>query len=56
VIVKLLLISIVIASIAFPLWAAADRSARRGLRKTILAVLTFNLTYMLLLRLVYPRL
>jgi hypothetical protein len=54
--VKLLLMSIVIASVFFPLWAARDPSARRGLRKTILAVLAFNLIYMLLLRFVYPRL
>jgi membrane-associated HD superfamily phosphohydrolase len=53
---KLLLLSVVIALIALPLLTARDRNARRGLKKAILLVITFNLLYLFLVRFVYPRL
>jgi hypothetical protein len=56
VIAKILLVSILIAVIAIPIRAARTRSARLGLRKTILWMLAFNLFYLFAVRVIYPRL
>jgi hypothetical protein len=56
VIAKLLLISVVVASLLIPLWAAREESPRRGAQKAILFVVVFNFIYMLALRFIYPRL
>jgi hypothetical protein len=54
---KALLISIAAATIMIPMWAARrERSARRGLRKTLAYMLAFNLVYLLALMFIYPRL
>ena len=55
-IAKILLVSILIAVIAIPIRAARTRSARLGLRKTILWMLAFNLFYLFAVRVIYPRL
>jgi len=50
---KLLLISVVFASIIVPLWAAQTPDARRGLKKTVLAIVAFNVLYLLALKYLY---
>jgi hypothetical protein len=53
---KLILISILLASAVIPARAARERSARRGLRKALFAMLVFYVLYVLALVFVYPRL
>jgi len=53
---KLLLISILFANVAIPIWGARDRSARRGLKKALLAMMVFDVAYLVGLLVVYPRL
>lgn len=52
---KALLLSICIALLGFPLWASRDRHAGRGLKRAILAVVLFNLFYIVVLRVIVPR-
>jgi hypothetical protein len=51
---KLLLLSVVIMMVAIPVLAARDRSPRRGLQKTILLVIAFNIFYVFVHRFIYP--
>ncbi len=53
---KLLLTSVLIATIAIPLRAARDRSERRGLRRTVRNMILFTVFYLLALMHIYPRL
>lgn len=53
---KLLLNSIVIATLVLPMYAARDRSPARGLRRAVLWVIGFNLFYVLSVIHLYPRL
>jgi hypothetical protein len=53
---KAILISIVAATIIIPMWAARDRSPRRGLRKAIAYIAVFNIAYLLAVMFIYPRL
>ncbi len=53
---KLLLASLLIATVALPMRAARARSARRGLRTAVFWMLAFNLIYLFAVRVVYPRL
>jgi hypothetical protein len=53
---KLLLLSVMIMMVAIPVLAARDRSPKRGLQKTILFVVLFNIFYVLALRYLYPHL
>jgi hypothetical protein len=53
---KFLLLSIVLVLIALPLLTSRDMNARRGLKKALLLMITFNLLYLFLVRFVYPRL
>ena len=50
---KLLLISIVVASVATPVYAARDADPRRGLRKAVIITVVFNLLYLLALKYLY---
>jgi hypothetical protein len=50
---SLLLISIIIASIAIPAYAARDTNPRRGLRRMLVLVLAFNALYVAYLTLVH---
>ena len=44
---KLAMMSILFATVALPALAARDRNPRRGLRWLLLALLVFNLAYVL---------
>ena len=50
---KLLLFSIIIASIAIPAWAARDANPRRGLTKAVELFVAFNLLYLLAVKFLY---
>jgi hypothetical protein len=52
---KLILLSLLFASVMIPIRAARERNARRGLRKAIFATLVFEVFYLLAIVLVYPR-
>ncbi|GAC1351782.1 MAG: hypothetical protein NVS3B20_06480 [Polyangiales bacterium] len=52
----LVLISILVATIAIPVSASKARSPRLGLRKAVLYAFVFEVCYLVLCRLVYPRL
>lgn len=51
---QLVLLSMALALIIVPLWAAGDPSARRGLKKTVVGVLAFGVLYLFLVRFVVP--
>ena len=53
---KLLLMSVMVAMVALPMRAARDGSAVRGLRKTVLWTVAFNVLYLIAVLYVYPRL
>jgi hypothetical protein len=53
---KVLLISILLATIAIPTWAANEANPRLALKKALLYSVIFNVFYWLLLLFVYPRL
>jgi hypothetical protein len=52
---KLILISVIIASIAIPAWAAREPSPGRGLKKAVLLACLANLIYVVMVVFVYPR-
>jgi hypothetical protein len=49
----LLLLSVVVSTLVFPLLASRDPNPKRGLKRALLAVVLFNLLYVIVLRLVY---
>ena len=53
---KFLLVSIVFAHLALPIWAARDRDPRRGMKKVLLSMVVFDAFYLLAILYVYPRL
>lgn len=53
---KLLLVSILVATIALPMRAAADPSPARGLRRAIVWLVAFNVAYLIGIVYVLPRL
>jgi len=53
---KFTLLSILLATVIIPMRAASDRSARSGLRRTILWMAAFNVAYLIAIIYVYPRL
>jgi len=53
--VKALLISILIATVAIPTLAARNPSAHRGLKRALFYTFVYELLYVLLLKFVYPR-
>ena len=53
---KLLLVSILFANVAIPIWAARERSTRRGLKKLVVSMLLFDLVYLAALLVIFPRL
>jgi hypothetical protein len=53
---KLVLLSVIIASIAIPVFAARDANAMRSFKKTVALILAFNMLYVFLVRFIYPRL
>jgi hypothetical protein len=52
---KLILASILIATIAAPVLGAGDADPRRGLKRTLLFLLLFNVVWLAMLTLVYAR-
>jgi len=52
---KLLLISVIIASLAIPLWTARDANPRRGLTKAVVVTAAFDLLYLLAIKYLYWR-
>ena len=53
---KLLLVSILVATVAIPALAARARSPRVGLRRALYGTLAFDALYLLVARFVLPRL
>ena len=53
---KVLLLSVLFASIVIPLLAARAPNPRRAIRLAIVATVLFNVLYLLAIRFVYPRL
>jgi hypothetical protein len=53
---KLLLLSVVVVMIGLPIMMARDPNAKRGLNRTILLVIAFNLLYLFAVRFIYPHL
>ena len=51
---KALLLSVLIATVSIPVWAAQDKQPRRGYKKVLVGILAFNTLYMLGLRIIYP--
>jgi hypothetical protein len=47
---KSLMLSVVIAIVALPVWAAKEKNPRVGLKKALTYLVVFNLFYMLALR------
>lgn len=52
---KLLLLSVCVALVAVPLWTSRDPLPGRGLKRALAGVALFNLFYVLLVRVVIPR-
>ena len=52
---KLLLVSVLIASVAIPALAARDPDPRRGLKRALWQTLLFDTLYALAVLYVYPR-
>ncbi len=53
---KLVLISVIIATVAIPMFHARHPVETVGLRRTILSMVVFNLLYVVAVMYVYPRL
>lgn len=53
---KALLISILVATIGIPIWAARERSAHKAFKKTVFYLLAFNAAYVLALKFIFFRL
>jgi hypothetical protein len=53
---KLLLVSIVFATIVLPLRAASEPSPSRALRRVLVSMFAFNVIYLIAILYVYPRL
>lgn len=52
---KLLILSVCLALVGIPLFAARDPHPARGLKRALLGVVAFNVFYLFLLRVVVPR-
>lgn len=50
---KFVLFSVVLASVLVPLWGARIPNPRRGLTRTVVAIVAFNVLYMLALKYLY---
>ncbi len=53
---KLLLLSVIFATILLPARAAREKNAKRGFRKTVISLAVFNLLWILGLVFLYGRL
>jgi hypothetical protein len=52
---KLILLSVIVASIVIPVRATREKNARAGLKKALLQMAIFNLVYLFLLIFVWGR-
>ena len=52
---KLLLMSVIFATVLIPSWTQRYRSPKRGLRKTITLMIGFNLIYLIAYLFIWPR-
>ncbi len=52
----LLLMSILVVTVAIPIWAARDHDARRGLSRTVVYTVVLGALFMLACRFLYHRL
>ncbi len=53
---KNLLLTILVATVMIPMFAASDKSPVRGFRRTVLWMAAFNVFYMFALIYIWPRL
>ncbi len=53
---KLLLMSVLIANVAIPIWAAKQPNPRAALKGALIALLAFNVVYAVVLIVIYPHL
>jgi hypothetical protein len=53
---KLVLVSIVIATVVLPFRAASQASPTRALRRALISMFVFNVVYLIAILYVYPRL
>ncbi|MEO7035148.1 MAG: hypothetical protein ABI548_14620 [Polyangiaceae bacterium] len=53
---KLVLLSVIIASLVIPIRATHAKNAKQGLKKALVQMAIFNLIYLILVLYVYPRL
>jgi formate-dependent nitrite reductase membrane component NrfD len=53
---KLLLQSVIIMTVAIPIFAARDPNPKRGMKRAVLLVFVFNLFYLFAVRFFYPHL
>lgn len=53
---KALLLSILLATIGIPIWAARERNPHKAFKKTVFYLLAFNGLYVLALKLIFFRL
>ena len=51
---KALLLTIAVALVMVPIWAARDPSPLRGIKKTIVGIIAFDVFYLFLVRYVLP--
>lgn len=53
---KLILLSVLVAMVALPAWAARERHPRRALKRAVLLMVAFNLAYAFAVLVLVPRL
>jgi hypothetical protein len=53
---KLLTLSIVLATVIIPIWAALEKNPRKAFKKAIFWFVCFNAFYVFALRFIFPRL
>ena len=53
---KALLISILVATIGIPIWAAREKNPHKAFKKTLFYLFAFNVVYVLALKFVFFRL
>ena len=53
---KVILVSIIVATVVVPALGARDANPRRGLKRTLVFLFAFNVVYLALVVLVYTRL
>jgi uncharacterized membrane protein YidH (DUF202 family) len=53
---KLILLSVLVAMVALPAWAAREKNPRRALKRAVLLMVAFNLAYAFAVLVLVPRL